>query len=291
MRSALCEPLLKMEGIFHIHSNYSSDGSLSLEELKSECLSRNIQFMVVTDHAEDFPPGKIKKFIDHCREISDRSFWAVPGLEFNIDREREVHLLVVGLDGLPCENGTEAMLNKIREGKNTALSVVAHLSRSNYYIPPEYKNVINGVEIWNAAYNSRYLPDDKAIRLFADLKRVNKELIGFGGLDLHDPSGFRELRMRLKDSCRTPKELLDHLKEGKFKIRGPYISLSSTPRFGFWKMSFLSLGRKALAVADFIRYKSNNLLRVLKLNYMFHKISPSPSLPKKGIFPPFGKGR
>jgi predicted metal-dependent phosphoesterase TrpH len=265
MLYALCDFLINMEGLFHVHSNYSADGRLSLEELRKECLKRNLQFMVVTDHAEDFPPGKAKKFIDHCKKVSDSDFLVVPGLEFNIDREREVHLLVVGLDGLPCENEPEAILKKVREGKNSALNVVAHLSRSNHYIPPEYEDKINGIEIWNAAYNSRYLPDQKAMRLFTNLKKKNSQLVGFGGLDLHDRSGFRELKICLTNSCHNEKELLDDLKAGKFKIRGQYMSLSSQPTSGFWLMTILGLGRKVLVAADFIRWKAITIVRACRV--------------------------
>jgi len=244
-----------MEGLFHVHSNYSTDGRLSLEDLREECIKRGLRFMVVTDHAEDFPPGKIRQFIDHCHKVSDGSFLVVPGLEFNIDEDHEVHLLVVGLDGLPCENGPEAILEKIREGENNALAVGAHLSRSNHYIPPEYENKINGIEVWNAAYDSRFLPDHKAIRLFADLKKLNKRLVGFGGLDLHDHSGFRELRISLTNSCHNSQELLDDLKAGKFKIRGPFVDISSSPNLGFFRMKLLEWGRKLLTVADYFRWQ------------------------------------
>jgi len=253
-----------MEGLFHVHSNYSSDGKFSLEELREECSRRGYKFIILTDHAENFDPKKMKEFVNHCKQISDKDFMAIPGLEFNIDKDHEVHLLVVGLDGLPWERGPEEILKKIRKGETSSLTVMAHLSRSNHYIPPEYENSINGIEVWNAAYDSRYLPDHKAIRLFADLKKVNKRLIGFGGLDLHDHSGFRELRICLTNSCHNAQELLDHLKAGKFKIRGPFMSISSTPSFGVCKLSLLSLCRRALTIADFIRWKSTNLFRVAK---------------------------
>ncbi len=253
IRYALCAPLFIMQGIFHIHSNYSSDGRLSLEELKAECLNRNLQFMVVTDHGEDFSPGKIKQFIDHCQKISDGSFLAIPGLEFNIDKDHESHLLIAGLDESPWENGPEAILEKVREGKHSALAVMAHLSRSNHYIPPEYEKKIHGIEVWNAAYDSRYLPDHKAVRLFSSLKKVNKRLIGFGGLDLHDHSGFRGLRICLTKTCHNSKELLDALKAGKFKIRGPLVKISSSPQFGFLAISLLTLGRKVLVFIDSLK--------------------------------------
>lgn len=244
-----------MEGIFHVHSNYSSDGRLSLEELKEECIKRGLSFMVLTDHAEDFQPGGVMEFINHCRQISDNHFWAIPGLEFNIDKDHEVHLLVVGLEGLPCENGSEAILKRVRETKNNTLAVVAHLSRSNHYIPSEYENIINGIEIWNAAYDSRYLPDHKAIRLFNDLKKRNEGLVGFGGLDLHDRSGFRDLKLRINRHCTTESELLTHLKAGRFTIKGPHIVIASIPDWGFLKIILLNIGRKLLTVSNFIKWK------------------------------------
>jgi len=265
-----------MEGLFHVHSNYSADGRLSLEELREECIKRNLEFMVVTDHAEDFPPGKVNKFVDHCRGISDKDFLAIPGLEFNIDREREVHLLVVGLDGFPCENGPGPILKKIREGKNSALSVVAHLSRSNHYIPTDYEKRIDGIEIWNAAYDSRYLPDHKAIRLFTNLKKKNSRLLAFGGLDLHDHSGFRGLRICLLNSCVNAREVLDHLKAGRFIIRGPYMSISSAPSFGVCKLSLLSFCRRALTVADSVKWKSTDCKKALM------KIFPARECEMKG---------
>lgn len=254
-----------MEGIFHVHSNYSSDGRLSLEELKEECIKRGLSFMVMTDHAEDFPPGKVKEFVNHCREISDENFFAVPGLEFNVDKDHEVHLLVVGLEDFVSEDRTEEILKKIRKGESSTLTVMAHLSRSNHYIPTDYENRINGIEIWNAAYNSRYLPDQKAMRLFTNLKKKNSQLVGFGGLDLHDHSGFRELKICLTNSCHNEKELLDDLRAGKFKIRGQYMSLSSQPTSGFWLMTILGLGRKVLVAADFLRWKAITIVRACRV--------------------------
>jgi len=247
--------LRNMEGLFHVHSNYSADGRLSLEELREECIKRSLRFMVVTDHAEDFPPGKIRQFVDHCQKISDGNFLVVPGLEFNIDKDHEVHLLVVGLEDFVSADGKEEILKKIRKGETTALTVMAHLSRSNHYIPSEYENRINGIEVWNAAYDSRYLPDHKAIRLFAGLKKVNKRLIGFGGLDLHDHSGFRGLRICLLNSCVNATEVLDHLKEGRFIIRGPFVDISSSPNLGFFRIKLLEWGRKLLTVADCFQWQ------------------------------------
>lgn len=248
--------IFDMEGVFHVHSNYSSDGKLSLEDLREECKKRGFQFMVVTDHAEDFSPDKVNKFIDNCEKISRKGFLAIPGLEFIIDKEREAHLLVAGLEKLTSQNGIGEILRRVLEGENNSLVVLAHPSRSRYYIPSRYESKINGIEVWNSAYNTRYLPDHKAIRFLAYLKKKNPQLIGFGGLDLHDRSGFRGLRICTVDECQTTLELLDNLKRGKFVIRGSYIGIPSAPAYGFFGLLVFALGRRALNTMDFLMQRS-----------------------------------
>lgn len=254
--------IFNMEGVFHIHSNYSYDGKLSLKDLRDECEKRNFRFMVVTDHAEDFSADKVEKFIDDCEKISEKGFLAVPGLEFVIDKEREVHLLVVGLEKQRLQNGIDGILEGVWKDENHTLAVLAHPSRSGHYIPPGYDTKIHGIEVWNSAYNTRYLPDHKAIRLFSSLKRRNPRLMGFGGLDLHDRSGFRGLRIRMANECQTTLELLSDLKQGRFMIRGSYLGMSSAPCYGFFGLSILGLGRCALNGIDFLMQRSATLRKL-----------------------------
>lgn len=251
-----------MEGIFHVHSNYSFDGNLSLGDLRDECEKRNFRFMIVTDHAEDFSSDKVEKFIDDCEKISGKGFLAVPGLEFAIDKEREIHLLVVGLEKQHLQNGIDGILERVWQSENHSFAVLAHPSRSRYYVPPGYDTKIHGIEVWNSAYNTRYLPDHEAIRLFASLKRRNPRLLGFGGLDLHDRSGFRGLRICMADECQTTLELLSHLKQGKFMIRGSYLGMSSAPDYGLLGLSILELGRHVLNVIDFLMQRSATLRKL-----------------------------
>lgn len=63
-----------MEGIFHIHSNYSYDGKISLAELKYECVKRNLRFMLLTDHAQGFDNAKLQKLVEECKQLSTEGF-------------------------------------------------------------------------------------------------------------------------------------------------------------------------------------------------------------------------
>jgi len=244
-----------MEGLFHLHSDYSFDGKLSLEKLKEECVRRKQNFMVVTEHAEDFDAEKLKRYLAQCKSLTDRDFIVVPGLEFRLEGEMEVHVLVIGTETLCRAEAPRDVMEKMLSGECSGLAVLAHPSRNGHYIPKDLEHRIHGIEIWNAAYDSRYLPDYWAIRLFMSLRKLNRNLVGFGGLDLHDRSGFRELKLQMRHPCRKEAELLTHLKAGRFSIRGPYAGIDSVPDWGFAKMLLLNVGRKLLAGANILKWK------------------------------------
>lgn len=244
-----------MEGLFHLHSDYSNDGKLSLEQLREESVGRKMSFIVVTDHAEDFDSEKLRRYLAHCRRLTDRDFIVVPGLEFNVDRKREVHILVIGAEALFSAEGPKDIMEKVAARASGALVVLAHPSRNGHYLPPYWESRISGMEIWNAAYDSRYLPDHRAINLFHHLTKRNRRLVGFGGLDLHDRSGFRELILSMDQPSGTEAELLLHLRKGRFRIRGPFTGIDSVPDWGFAKMAFLHLGRKVLTAADYMKWQ------------------------------------
>lgn len=244
-----------MEGLFHLHSDYSFDGKLSLEELREECVRRKLDFIVVTEHAEDFDTEKLKRYLAHCKSLTDREFIVVPGLEFRLDWDKEVHVLVIGTEELCGAEAPRDVMEKVLSGECLGLAILAHPSRNGHYLPKDLVHRIHGIEIWNAAYDSRYLPDYRAIRLFRSLKKLNRNLIGLGGLDLHDRSGFRELKVQMRHPCGTEAELLAHLKAGGFRNKGACTTIGSTPEWGFVKMFVLNMGRKLLAVADFVKWK------------------------------------
>lgn len=244
-----------MEGLFHLHSNYSFDGKLSLEELREECARRRQSFMIMSEHAEDFDADNLSRYLDHCKRLTDREFIVVPGLEFRMEGEREVHVLVVGEKALESAKTPQGVMEKELSENGRGLVVLAHPSRNGHYLPKDLEHRIHGIEIWNAAYDSRYLPDYRAIRLFRSLRMLNRNLVGFGGLDLHDRSGFRELKLQMNHPSRTEAELLTHLKAGRFSIRGHYAGIDSVPDWGFAKMLLLNVARKLLTVADILRWK------------------------------------
>ena len=54
------------KGIIHIHTTYSYDGTLSLPDFVNLVKKRHIDFIVLTEHAEDFDDKKMQAFVNDC---------------------------------------------------------------------------------------------------------------------------------------------------------------------------------------------------------------------------------
>lgn len=237
-----------IEGIFHIHSNYSYDGRISLVQLKEECLRRDLRFALLTEHALGFDQEQFNRFVSECSQLSDERVVLVPGLEFEFPEQVGLHVLMAGLKTVPNGKTVNQVIVSARE--QGALIVVAHPVRNGHHVPEKLIDIIDGIELWNAAYNSRYLPDEKAIVLLKQLREKNKHLIGLGGLDLHGPEGFRGLRIRLTDGFEGATDLLSLIRTGGFKIHGPFLTLRPVPKTTFVSFCFLRFSRKLLTMAD-----------------------------------------
>ncbi len=238
------------EGLFHIHSRFSSDGKLSLAELKAECLARGLQFMVVTDHAEDMVPAELQRYVSQCRALTDGDFLAVPGLEFRVPGNEDIHLLVAGWDSSPGNGPACEILAGAMSVRNGSLVVLAHPFKAKSCWPPHIEQALDGVEIWNASCDSRYLPDHRAVRAYLRFKSRNPGLVGIGGLDLHDRSGFRGVRVRVKGRCSGTADLIKRIRAGEFETAGPCLKVRSSPEYGNMALALLSAGRAALIAAD-----------------------------------------
>jgi hypothetical protein len=251
------------EGIFHIHSNYSYDGKISLAELKYECTKRNLRFILLTEHAQGFDKTKLQKLVEECKHLSTEGFFAVPGLEFSLDEHKDTHILAVGLQTFPADSSLNSIIEETK--KNGGLLVIAHPTRNSYFLPENIIDTMDGIEIWNAAYNSRYLPDAGAISLLKELKTKNSDLVGLGGLDLHDNSGFKGLRLAVLAGYHSQEGLLKLIRDGDFENRGQYLTVSSKPDLGSLFLLLLSFLRVCLKMADSTRWKITALKKLVKV--------------------------
>lgn len=251
-----------MEGLFHVHSNYSYDGKCSLSELVDFCKERGYSFIILTEHAEDFNDSKMQSYVQECENLSNGKVLVIPGLEFGFDEYPDLHLLGVGINEYIDSQNITAVVERIhRQG---GLAIIAHPSRNNHFVPVEIIDKIDGLEMWNAAYDSKYLPRYKSAKLYKKLRKKNNSLIALGGLDMHMINNFKDLTITVYGKYENSKDLITVFKKGQFNTKGKIIKLKSKLKIGCLSQSVLFMGHMLLDIADYIYWAIFRLKRVFQ---------------------------
>jgi hypothetical protein len=237
-------------GVVHLHSAYSHDGRDSLQRLREWALARGLKFVGLTDHAEDFDEGRFAAYRQECASVSDSAVTLIPGLEFRFVGHTGLHLLALGLarwiaPATPAEF--------IAESKGvTGLTIAAHPMLFQYQAPAEVCSGIDAIEVWNASYNTRYLPDPRAIRLLHEIRRTRPEVVGVAGLDQHDAANDRRTRVIVDAAAADP---LGEIRAGRFSNEGFGM------RFGSWPASTLPLLEAVRFVFDRVERTQERLAK------------------------------
>ena len=203
-------------GVVHVHSNYSHDGRDSLASLATFAAQRGIGFIGLTDHAEDFSEARWHEYVAECAAASTDGVRLIPGLEFRFAGFRGLHLLAFGLARWIEPTTPDEFITLAPPASR--FTAVAHPILAGYEIPASVRGGIDAVEVWNATYNTRYLPDPRSFRLLHEMQIARPSIVCFAGLDQHDARNDRETRVVVRaDDVRDP---LGALKAGHFENRG-----------------------------------------------------------------------
>ena len=200
----------KFKGIIHIHTTFSYDGTLSLSDIVQLAKNRDIDFIILTEHAEDFDDNKMQLLINDCNAATNEDFLVIPGLEFN---SNGIHILGIGLERYINGTDPEELIRQIHE--NNGLAILAH---TEYYkkIPYEKLKDIDLIEIWNPRYGERLSPSIKSMKILNEFRTMRKTFIASGGLDLHKLRDLVPLYQVVSADRLTKKDVLLSLKRGEF---------------------------------------------------------------------------
>ncbi len=226
-------------GIIHVHSDYSRDGSDSLEHLREWALERGIRFIGLTDHAEDFDEELFDAYAARCRELSDERLRLIAGLEFRFAGHTGLHLLALGLTRWITPRTPQEFISQSRGA--AGCTVVAHPVLSRYRIPEAVLDGIDAIEVWNASYNTRYLPDPRAIRVLHTLRQRRPEVVGTAGLDQHDSRNDRGVRVIVYGGP----DPIAELKAGRFTNIGRTMRFDPSVGWSPFRLRALSVTRWA----------------------------------------------
>jgi hypothetical protein len=212
-----------------------------------------VGFVAMTDHAEDVDANRWSALVAGCERVSTSVIRVIPGLEFRFADYPGLHLLAMGLRRWICPASPEEFIEGVR-GQG-ALTVVAHPGLAGYRLPACVQAEINGLEVWNGSFNTRYLPDPRAIALLRQLRRRRPEVVGTVGLDQHDLRNVRELRVVLKSDSADP---LGEVRSGRFRNHGRTMAFSSALD---WPVVALTGLYAVRAVFDRIEFVHDRLVR------------------------------
>ena len=244
-------------GVVHVHTDYSRDGRDSVERLREFALERGIGFIGLTDHAEDLSAGQYEELVARSRAASDDRVSIIPGLEYRFAGYSGLHLLALGLSHRIDPTTPEEFV--VLAGSAARFTIAAHPGLFRYSMPDAVARAIDAIEVWNAAYNTRYLPDPAAVRLLARIRARRPEVVGTAGLDQHDCRNDRGTRVVLLDSdARDP---LAELKAGRFVNRGGTMEFPAREPFGRLGLAALTGLRAGLDAVNFIHERVVRALR------------------------------
>ena len=250
-------PMTPGVGIVHVHTDYSHDGKDSVERLREWAIERGIAFIGLTDHAEDLSVEQFEELVTRCRRASDRQCMIIPGLEYRFAGYPGLHLLALGLSHRIDPDTPEQFV--AQAGSAARFTIAAHPGLYRYQLPDSVAQAIDAIEVWNAGYNTRYLPDPAAVRLLENVRARRPEVVGTAGLDQHDSRNDRGTRVVLFDP-QAPDPLAE-LKAGRFVNRGSTMEFPARKPFGPLGLAALIGLRAGLDVVNFVHERVVRVLR------------------------------
>jgi hypothetical protein len=198
---------MKVLATCHVHSNWSYDGSWSLESLSEKFQKQGCQVLMMTEHDKGFTADRLTQYREACAKASSEKILVVPGIEYS-DAENRVHVLVWGPVPFLGENlPTGEMLNKARAADG--LAVFAHSSRREAWktFEPAWADQLLGIEVWNRKYDG-WAPSTTAPAIL-----TKTGLSPFVGLDFHTQRQSFPLTMALDvDGIITEENVLKSLR-------------------------------------------------------------------------------
>jgi hypothetical protein len=213
------------KGIIHTHSTYS-DGEFTLAELREVLLAAGCSFVCMSDHAEAFDAAKLKDYIAECAALSDEHFQFICGLEFEC--EQRMHVLGYGAPALTHSQDPQEVMRHIR--RHDGIAVIAHPKDEFFPWIESFDELPDGIETWNAKYDSRYAPRTQTFALLQRLQQRQPEMRAFYGVDLHWRQQYRGLFNEVEATSHRRDDILAAYTRGAFRGVKEELTLSSDGR-------------------------------------------------------------
>jgi hypothetical protein len=161
----------------HAHSDWSYDGTLSLERWRDLARQSGYDAVLFAEHEETgWTAERYAEYAAACARASTPDVALIPGIEFN---QQGFHIACYGLKRWPARPGSiEALANAVHD--QGCLLCLAHPPRYHWKYPAALLHAMDAVEVWNSIWccDGTLGPHPKSLAL-ARGKRI------FVGQDVH----------------------------------------------------------------------------------------------------------
>lgn len=240
--------MTKVLAICHVHSDWSYDGTWSLEKLANMFGRLGIRVLLTSEHEHGFDEARWASYRSACEKASTDRLKIIPGLEYN-DKTNSVHILVWGnIPFLGAEQETDNLLRRVTDFGGVA--VFAHPSCKQAWkkFDRSWTKHLFGVEVWNRKFDG-FVPSQKGLEILSSYDGM----LPFVGIDFHCKRQFFPLLMAMElDGGITEQAVLE-----SFFERQCYPLVCGLP------LSHVTDGVGAIAV-EWMERVRKNLLRMAR---------------------------
>jgi hypothetical protein len=231
---------MKVRAACHIHSNWSYDGSWTVEELASEFSRRGYRALMMSEHDRGFTPARLHEYREACCRASSDRILVVPGIEYS-EATNTVHVLTWGKIPFLGENmPTSELLAAVKRAGG--LAVLAHPCRRNAWrsFNLDWARNLTGIELWNRKADG-WCPSSRAAAMIA-----RTGVASFTGLDFHSRKQMFPIAMSLDlKGALTEESVLECLRAGRCQPYFSSLHLNQTAATTLLlTLSFLETGRR-----------------------------------------------
>lgn len=226
-----------VKGALHVHSIFSSDGTLTIADLVEWYSRKGYQFVAMSEHSEDLDDSKAQALAAHCAGNCSPQFCVVPGIEFSC--AGGIHIPAFGVVKLTKEKDPLAVTEEIHQ--QGGYVVLAHPRRIGWQCPSELLLAVDAVEIWNVGSDGKFLPSAQALGAFRKMQQVNPELLAVASHDFHRKDAFYDVAIQMDLHLLTREAILRHLREGRYEIRSRFFRADSHARLTWARAASLRL--------------------------------------------------
>lgn len=214
---------MRVKGALHVHSTLSHDGTLTIPELAMWYKPRGYHFIAIGEHSQDLDEGKVELLKEQCAEFSGPQFLIIPGIEYSC--RDGIHLFGIAATGLTRQTDPVAVVHHIHD--QGAFAILVHPKRLKWNCAVDLLNTVDAVEIWNVAYDGKYLPPYQAPDAFRRMRRTNPRLLAVAGHDLHRKAAFHDVGIETQLPELSSVCVLRNLREGAYVIRSRFFRADS----------------------------------------------------------------